>query len=70
MDTRTYFAQVTDGVVTKVCVVSQEFLDANPERYPGTWVQTFYNTEGKTYGGRGYTYDPTTNDFIAPVFEP
>lgn len=63
-DTRTYFAQVTDGIVTDVRVVSQEFLDANPERYTGTWVETFYDTAGKTYAGIGFTYDGT--NFICP----
>lgn len=69
-DTRTYFAQVTDGIVTDVRVVSQEFLDANPERYTGTWVETFYDTAGKTYAGIGFTYDGT--NFICPplVIEP
>ena len=33
-----YFAQVTDGVVTSVAVVSAEFMASNPDRYPGTWV--------------------------------
>ena len=65
-DTRTYFAQVTDGVVTDVHVVTQEFIDANPERYTGTWIETFYNAPNKNYAGIGYTYDPITNDFIAP----
>ena len=63
MDTRTYFAQVTDGVVTNVHVVSQEFLDANPERYPGTWVQTFHNTAGKNYASAGWEYLPETENF-------
>jgi len=70
MDTRTYFAQVTDGIVTDVRVVSREFIDANPERYTGTWVQTFHNTEGKVYAGIGYTYDADLDEFIAPVIEP
>ena len=64
-DTRTYFAQVTEGIVTDVHVVTQLFMDENPERYEGTWIETFINTE-KTYAGVGYTYDPITNDFIAP----
>ena len=68
-DTRTYFAQVTDGIVTNVHVVTQEFMDENPERYPGTWVQTFHNTEGKVYAGIGYTYDADLDKFIAPVVE-
>lgn len=62
-----YFVQVTDGVVTRVAVVQQEFLEANPERYQGTWVETFFDTAGKTYAGVGFTYDPVTQDFTAPV---
>lgn len=62
-----YFAQVTDGVVTDVRVVSAEFMAANPDRYPGTWVETFIG-EGKTYAGLGYTWNGT--DFVAPVVEP
>jgi len=62
-----YFAQIdADGVVTHVAVVQREFLEANPERYQGTWVETFFDTEGKTYAGIGYTYDPATQDFTAP----
>jgi len=64
----TYFAQVTDGVVTKVAVVSAEFMAANPDRYPGEWIQTFIGVEGKTYAGIGYTWNGT--DFVAPVVEP
>jgi hypothetical protein len=47
-----YFAQIDDNnIVTKVAVVQQEFLEANPERYQGVWVETFFDTEGKTYAG-------------------
>ena len=67
-DTKTYFAQVTDGVVTDVRVVSREFLEANPERYTGTWVETFFNTAGKTYAGIGYKYDEDVQDFFTPVY--
>ena len=61
-----FFAQVTDGIVTKVAVVTAEFISANPERYEGEWIETFLNTEGKTYAGIGYTYDRNTNNFFAP----
>jgi len=61
----TYFAQVTNGVVTDVHVVSREFLEANPDRYAGSWVETFIGVEGKTYAGIGYTWNGT--DFAAPV---
>jgi hypothetical protein len=63
-----YFAQVIDGVVTDVRVVSAEFMAANPDRYPGTWVETFIGVAGKTYAGVGYTWNGT--DFVAPVVEP
>jgi hypothetical protein len=66
-NTQTYFAQVTNGIVTDVHVVSQEFIDANPERYPGTWIETFIDDAlNKTYAGVGFLYDSTTNDFVAP----
>ena len=63
-----YFAQVTDGIVTRVAVVSAEFMAANPERYQGEWIETFIGVEGKTYAGIGYTWNGT--DFVAPVVEP
>jgi hypothetical protein len=42
-------------------------LEANPERYTGTWVETFFDTAGKTYAGIDFTYDEATKDFVAPV---
>ena len=59
-----YFAQVANGIVTDVRVVSAEFMAANSDRYPGTWVETFIGVEGKTYAGIGYTWNGT--DFVAP----
>ena len=63
-----YFAQVTNGIVTKVAVVSAEFMAENPERYEGEWHETFIDVEDKTYAGIGYTWDGA--DFVAPVVEP
>lgn len=64
-----YFAQIDDNnVVTRVAVVTAEFMAANPERYEGTWIETFIGVAGKTYAGIGYTWNGT--DFIAPVVEP
>jgi len=62
-----YFAQIdNNNVVTKVAVVQREFLEANPERYTGVWVETFFDTAGKTYAGIGFIYDEATQDFVAP----
>ena len=66
---RQFFAQLDDNnVVTKVAVVTQEFLKANPDRYTGRWVETFFDTANKTYAGIGYTYDEVSQDFVAPVY--
>jgi len=66
----TYFAQLDNANrVLAVHVVTQEFIDANPERYPGTWVETFTDVPNKTYAGVGFVYDPATQDFTAPVIE-
>ena len=62
-----YFAKIdANNVVTHVSVVQQDFLEANPERYTGTWVETFIGVEGKTYAAIGFTYDASTQNFTAP----
>ena len=63
-----YFAQINENnVVTHVAVVQREFLEANPQRYTGRWVETFFDTAGKTYAGIGFIYDEVSEDFVAPV---
>ena len=62
-----YFAQVVDGIVTDVAVVTAEFMASNPDRYSGTWVETFFGVEGKTYAGVGCLWNGT--DFVAPIVE-
>jgi hypothetical protein len=63
-----YFAKIDENnVVVEMAVTTTEFMEANPERYQGVWVETFLNVEGKTYAGVGYTYNAETNDFVQPV---
>ena len=63
----TYFAQLNDNnEVIAVNVVTSQFMAANPDRYPGRWVQCFYDTPGKTYPAVGYSYDKDTQDFTPP----
>jgi len=63
-----YFAQINnENLVTDIAVVTRLFLDENPERYPGTWVETFINLPNKTYAAIGFMYDPATNDFYDPT---
>ncbi len=63
-----YFAQLdeTDTVV-KVAVVTSEFMAENPDRYTGRWVETFFDTAGKTYAGVGFIYIEEQQDFIPPI---
>jgi hypothetical protein len=65
-----YFARINDQkIVIHVAVTTAAFMAENPNRYPGTWVETFFGVPGKTYAGVGYTYDPQTEDFIEPQIE-
>ena len=62
-----YFAEIdNNNKVIYLHVVTQEFLDANPDRYTGTYVETFVDVPGKTYAGIGYIYDPAKDDFVEP----
>lgn len=49
-----YFAQVENGRVVRCALVERAFLDANPTRYPGVWIECDYDTRG------GVHYDRTT----------
>lgn len=65
-----YFAEIdANNNVLYVHVVTQEFLDANPDRYTGTYVETFVDVPGKTYAGIGYVYDPKTQNFSEPTHQ-
>ena len=47
------FAKVENGVVTRIAVVAQEFLEANPERYgdASLWVPMEWGVKGKHGAG-------------------
>ena len=64
-----YFAEIdSNNIVIDVHVVTREFLNENPERYAGTYVETFVDLPNKTYAGIGYTYDKKAKDFVPPVY--
>ena len=54
-----HFAKVKNGVVTKVIVAEQEFIDNYNDGEPGKWIQTSYNTRG------GVHYVPNS-DYTIP----
>jgi len=62
-----YFVRLDENnVVIDIAVVLESFLKDNPERYPGRWVETFFQHETKTYAGVGYVYDEEKDDFNDP----
>jgi len=50
-----HFAKVKNGIVTKVIVAEQDFIDNYIDHEAGTWIQTSYNTKG------GIHYQPNSN---------
>jgi hypothetical protein len=68
-----YFAQIVNNIVTEVIAVKSDVSNGSQfchDLLGGEWVQTFINDPNKTYAGIGYTYDPATQNFIAPINEP
>lgn len=72
-----HFAKVKNGIVTKVIVAEQDFIDSYIDHEAGKWIQTSYNTYGgqhklggtplrKNYAGVGFTYDIEKDAFIPP----
>lgn len=75
-----HFAEVVDGVVQRVIVAEQDFIDSGAVGDPSRWIRTSYNTSGgehpegrplrKNYAGIGYTYDAKRDAFIPPQPDP
>lgn len=72
-----HFAKVEAGVVTKVIVAEQDFIDSGAVGDSSEWIQTSYNTYGNqhtlggtpmrgNYAGIGYVYDADNDVFYAP----
>jgi hypothetical protein len=51
-----HFAHVKDGIVTRVIVAEQDFIDLGVVGNPSEWIQTSYNTRG------GVHYNPETGE--------
>ena len=57
--------------VVNVIVAEQDFIDSGAVGATSNWVQTSYNGSiRKNYAGIGYTYDSSSDAFIAPQPEP
>ena len=63
-----HFAEINnDGVVQRVIVAEQNFINSGAVGDSFNWVQTSYNNNfRKQFAGIGFTYDKTKDKFIAP----
>jgi hypothetical protein len=72
-----HFAEVINGIVHRVIVAEQDFIDSGKVGDPSTWIQCSYNTCGgvhihgeeplrKNFPGPGYMYDAERDAFIPP----
>tara|TARA_Y100000114_G_scaffold133054_1_gene132191 strand:+ start:1667 stop:2014 length:348 start_codon:yes stop_codon:yes gene_type:complete len=72
-----HFAKVKNGIVTKVIVAEQDYIDNLIDHEPGKWVQTSYNTYRgehklggtplrKNFAGIGFIYDEQRDAFYQP----
>ena len=71
-----HFAEIENGIVLRVIVAEQDFIDSGAVGDPTRWIQTSYNTSGgehpegrplrKNFAGIGYTYDAVRDAFIPP----
>src|SRR3990172_7085406 len=71
-----HFAKVTNGIVERVIVAEQDFVDQLPDS--AYWIQTSYNTHGgvnyreggtplrKNFAAAGFSYDSVRDAFIPP----
>ena len=51
----TYYAHIENNTVISIEVVTDEFFNANPERYSGLWLKVG-NGSNRPYCGKGYIY--------------
>ena len=63
-----HFAEIDDnGLVKRVIVAEQDFIDSGAVGDAANWIQTSYNNNiRKKFAGIGFTYDSAKDKFIAP----
>ena len=62
-----HFAEIKDGIVQRVIVAEQDFINSGVVGDSFNWVQTSYNHNfRKQFAGVGYTYDKVNDVFVQP----
>jgi hypothetical protein len=61
-----HFAEIdrTTNIVKRIIVCeSEEWCE---KTFGGTWIRTYYRTEGTNFAGIGWTYHPDRDNFSSP----
>ena len=62
-----HFAEIKEGIVQRVIVAEQNFINSGSVGDSFNWVQTSYNHNfRKQFAGQGYTYDKVNDVFVQP----
>jgi hypothetical protein len=62
-----HFAEIKDGIVQRVIVADQDFINSGKVGDSSSWVETSYDDNfRKQYCGPGYTYDSINDVFVCP----
>ena len=63
-----HFAEIdSNGIVQRVIVAEQDFIDSGAVGDAANWIQTSYNNNiRKQFAGIGFTYDAAKDKFITP----
>ena len=64
-----YFAEIEKGIVRRVIVADQDFIDSGAVGVPSNWIETFVDgSQKKNFAAVGHTYDLQKDAFIPPKF--
>lgn len=61
-----YFAEIENGIVKRVIVASQEFIDSGKVGDPKNWVETKKNDPNEKYAGIGDERHEDIKAFVSP----
>lgn len=77
---RQYFAKIENDIVVDIACVEKSFMDANPERYLGEWVECSQEVENPAanpdYACINGSYNRSTGKFgwwqppVTPIVDP
>lgn len=66
-----HFAEIKDGIVQRVIVSDQDFINSGSVGDSSNWVETSYdNNFRKQYCGPGFTYDNINDVFVVQQLFP